>query len=444
LDIGAVDAPILLSLTRRVSMPVTAVVGAQWGDEGKGRIVDYLAQRADMVIRFQGGDNAGHTVVNDHGKFALHLAPSGIFNPATQCVVGTGTVVNLDFLIEELAGLEAAGIDIRNLVVDSRAHLILPFHRQLDGAEEASRAAGWEVGTTKRGIGPVYADKASRQGIRAGDILDSVRLRVRLQMLLPLKNRELAYYGLPEVTIDELMARCEGWRAAMGHRIIDTLPLIRNAVRDGKRVVLEGQLGVMRDLDWGIYPYTTSSSPTAGGACVGAGVPPRAIDEVLGIVKAYSTSVGGGPFPTELTGEVGKKLREVGEEYGATTGRPRRCGWFDGVAIGYASWLNGFTSIAVTKLDILDTFDTLLICTGYRLGDEVIDYVPETAIQEKVVPIYEAWPGWLSDTSHVRTWDDLPDAAQAYVNRIAELAGAPVRFISVGPERGQIVVMQAR
>jgi adenylosuccinate synthase len=422
-------------------MSVTAVVGAQWGDEGKGRIVDYLAQRADMVIRFQGGDNAGHTVVNDHGKFALHLVPSGIFNPSTQCVIGTGAVVNFDVLMEEMAGLRDAGIDVSNLVVDCRAHVILPFHRQLDGAEEASRAAGWEVGTTKRGIGPVYADKASRQGIRTGDILDPERLRIRLQMLLPLKNRELVYYGLPEVTVDELMVRCDGWREALGYRIVDALPLIRNAVRGGKQVVLEGQLGVMRDLDWGIYPYTTSSSPTAGGGCAGAGVPPRAIDQVLGIVKAYSTSVGGGPFPTELTGEVGEKLREVGEEYGATTGRPRRCGWFDGVAIGYASWLNGFTSIAVTKLDILDTFETLKICTGYRLGDEIIDYVPETAIQEQVEPIYETWPGWLSDTSQARTWQDLPEKAQAYVNRLAELAGAPVRFISVGPERGQIVVL---
>jgi adenylosuccinate synthase len=422
-------------------MPVTAVVGAQWGDEGKGRIVDYLAQRADVVIRFQGGDNAGHTVVNAYGKFALHLVPSGIFNPATECVIGAGTVVNLDFLIEELAGLREAGIDVQNVVVDCRAHLIFPFHRQLDGAEEASRAEGWEVGTTKRGIGPVYADKAGRQGIRAGDILDPERLRVRLEMLLPVKNRELGHYGLPEITVDDLMAMCARWRAQVGARIVDTLPLIRNAVRDGKRVVLEGQLGVMRDLDWGIYPYTTSSSPTAGGGCVGAGVPPRAIDEVLGIVKAYSTSVGGGPFPTELTGEVGEKLREVGDEYGATTGRPRRCGWFDGVAIGYASWLNGFTSIAVTKLDILDAFETLLICTGYRLGDTIIDYVPETALQEQVEPIYEIWPGWLSDTTHTRTWEDLPQEARAYVARIAELAGAPVRFISVGPGRDQIVVM---
>lgn len=422
-------------------MPVTAVVGAQWGDEGKGRIVDYLGQRADLVIRFQGGDNAGHTVVNDYGKFALHLIPSGIFNPKTVNLLGTGTVVNFDKLLEELDNLEAAGVDVENLYVDCRAHLILPIHRMLDGAEEASRKKGWEVGTTKRGIGPTYSDKSGRHGIRVGDILDPGRLRTRLEMLLPRKNRQLAYYGLPEVTVDDFMTLCAMWRSKVEHRIIDALPLVRDAVRDGKRVLLEGQLGVMRDLDWGIYPYTTSSSPTAGGACVGAGIPPRAIDEVLGIVKVYSTSVGGGPFPTELLDEMGEKLRTEGDEYGATTGRPRRCGWFDGVAIGYAGWLNGFTGIAVTKLDILDNFERLKICTGYRLGDEVLDHVPDTAIQEKVEPIYEEWPGWLSDTTKVRQWEDLPEKAQAYIERIGELAGVPVRFVSVGPERDQIIVM---
>ncbi len=422
-------------------MPVTAVVGAQWGDEGKGRIVDYLAQRADLVIRFQGGDNAGHTVLNDYGKFALHLIPSGIFNPATRCLVGAGTVANLDTLVEEMEKLQEAGVDVSNLIVDLRAHLVLPFHRQLDGAEEAARKEGWEVGTTKRGIGPTYSDKAARHGIRVGDILDPDRLRQRLEMLIPRKNRDLAFFGLPEVTVDELMAQCATWREKLGDCIVDALPIVRDAVRSGQRVLLEGQLGVMRDLDWGIYPYTTSSSPTAGGACVGAGIPPSAIDDVLGIVKAYSTSVGGGPFPTELTDDMGEKLRQEGEEFGATTGRPRRCGWFDGVAIGYASWLNGFTGIAVTKIDILDAFETLKICVGYRLGDEVLDHVPDTPIQEKVEPIYETWPGWLSDTRKVRRWEELPVEAQAYIERIAELAGAPVRFVSVGPERDQIIVM---
>ena len=422
-------------------MSVTAIVGAQWGDEGKGRVVDYLAQDADLVIRFQGGDNAGHTVVNEYGKFALHIIPSGIFNPRTTCLVGAGTVVNFDVMAQELEALEAAGVDTGHLVVDMRAHLIFPFHRQLDGAEEAARKGGWAVGTTKRGIGPAYADKAARQGIRVGEILRPDRLRARLEMLLPRKNRELAFFGLPEVSVEEMMELCAGWRERFAERIVDAVPLVRDAVRAGRKVLLEGQLGVMRDLDWGIYPFTTSSSPTAGGACVGAGIPPQAIDHVLGVVKAYSTSVGGGPFPTELKDETGDRLREIGGEYGATTGRPRRCGWFDGVAIGYASWLNGFTGIAVTKLDVLDTFEQISLCVGYRLGGRTLDYVPDTATQEEVTPLYETWPGWMCETGGCRRWEELPANAQNYLRRIEELAGAPIRYVSVGPERHQIIVV---
>jgi adenylosuccinate synthase len=433
-------------------MTVTAIVGAQWGDEGKGRTVDYMAQTADMVIRFQGGDNAGHTVVNDLGIWKLHIVPSGIFNPQTICLVGTGTVVNFDIMVEEMAYLEEAGVDTGKLIVDKRAHLILPLHRRLDGAEENARAEGWAVGTTKRGIGPTYADKAARQGIRVGDILRPDRLRARLEMLIPRKNRDLAFFGQPQASVEELMALCAGWRDKVGHRIVDAMPLVRDAVRGGKKVLLEGQLGVMRDLDWGIYPYSTSSSPTAGGACVGAGIPPRAIDHVLGVVKSFSTSVGGGPFPTELEGDLADKLRtagpEVGHEFGATTGRPRRCGWFDGIAVGYASWLNGFTGISVTKLDVLDEFESLKVCVGYRLqGDAgqdttVLDYVPDTATQERVEPIYETYPGWMTPTSECRTWEALPPNAQRYLQRIEELAGAPIWFISVGPRREQMIVVR--
>jgi adenylosuccinate synthase len=432
-------------------MPVTAVVGAQWGDEGKGRTVDYLAQDADLVIRFQGGDNAGHTVVNDTGEWKLHIVPSGIFNPRATCLVGAGTVVNFDTMEEELAPLEAAGIDTSALFIDVRAHLILPLHRQLDGAEEDARKAGWAVGTTKRGIGPTYADKASRQGIRVGDLLRPDRLRTRLEMLVPVKNRELAHYGLPGTSVDELMDICAGWRDRMGHRIVDAVPLVRDAIRQDKNVLLEGQLGVMRDLDWGIYPYSTSSSPTAGGACVGAGIPPSAITDVLGVVKAFSTSVGGGPFPTELEGDLADRLRtagpEIGHEFGATTGRPRRCGWFDGVAVGYASWLNGFTGISVTKLDVLDEFESLQVCSGYRIhlddgSDEILDYVPDTATQEEVQPVYETMPGWQSPTSNCRTWSELPPNAQRYLKRIEELAGAPIWYVSVGPKREQMVVVR--
>jgi adenylosuccinate synthase len=422
------------------------VVGAQWGDEGKGRLVDYMAAQADMVIRFQGGDNAGHTVVNDYGRFALHLIPCGIFNPQVRCLLGAGTVVNLNTVDEEVAQLNAAGVDTANLWIDLRAHLIWPYHRLLDGAEEDRRkqGAGGEgeaMGTTRRGIGPVYADKHAYHGIRAGDLHHPDMLRQRLELILPLKNRELSFYDLDQFTVDGLTKMAADWRARHGERIVDTLPWIRDAVKGKQRVLLEGQLGIGRGVNWGMYPYTTASSPTAGGACIGAGLPPRAIDEVLGVVKAYSTSVGGGPFPTELYDEWGIMLQEIGREFGATTGRPRRCGWFDGVAISYASWINGFTGIAVTKLDVLDHFESIQLCTGYRLGSRVLDYVPDTATQALVEPVYETWSGWRVDTSSCRNWDDLPRAARNYLRRIEELAGAPIRFVSVGPERSQIIVV---
>jgi adenylosuccinate synthase len=421
------------------------VVGAQWGDEGKGRVVDYLAARAGMVIRFQGGDNAGHTVVNDHGRFALHLTPCGIFYPHVRNLLGSGTVVNLDTVGEEQTLLQAAGVDTGNYWIDVRAHLIWPYHRLLDGAEEDRRKrdveGGEEMGTTRRGIGPVYADKHSYNGIRAGDLHHPDLLRQRLDLVLPIKNRQLAFYGLKQFSTDELMEQAAAWRARHGDRIVDTLPWVRDAVRDGERVMLEGQLGLGRDINWGIYPYTTASSPTSGGACVGAGIPPRAISGVLGVVKAYSTSVGGGPFPTELHDDQGVKLQEIGREYGATTGRPRRCGWFDGVGIGYASWINGFTGIAVTKLDVLDHFEEIKLCTGYRLGERVLDHVPDTVTQGLVEPVYETWPGWQVDTTGCRSWDDLPEAARAYLRRIEELAHAPIQFVSVGPERSQMVVV---
>jgi len=428
-------------------MPVTVVVGAQWGDEGKGRIVDYLAARADLVMRFQGGDNAGHTVVNEHGRFALHLIPCGIFYPHVRNILAAGTVVNLETVSLEVDDLEARGIDTANLWIDHRAHLIWPYHRLLDGAEEERRKAeageaGEEMGTTRRGIGPVYADKHAYNGIRAGDLHHPDLLRRRLEHVLPLKNRELAFYGLRQFTAGDLMDLAAAWRVAHGRRIVDTLPWVRDAVRQGQRIVLEGQLGIGRDIDWGIYPYTTSSSPTAGGAPAGAGIPPNAIDHVLGVVKAYSTSVGGGPFPTELFDEHGAMLQEIGREFGATTARQRRCGWFDAIAIAYASYLNGFTGIAVTKLDVLDHFEEIRLCTGYRLGDGLIDYVPDTATLAHVEPVYETWPGWRTDTSGCRAWDDLPPAAQRYLRRIEALAGAPIRFVSVGPERTQIVVVE--
>ena len=422
-------------------MTVTAVVGAQWGDEGKGRIIDFLAQQADMVLRFQGGDNAGHTVVNDLGTFALHLTPSGIFNPHTCCIIGTGAVVFPDALMEEMEVLAAAGVSLDNLWLSERAQLLMPYHRLLDGIEESHRADDKKIGTTKRGIGPAYADKAARCGLRLGDLKRPDYLRQRLEAVLARKNRLLASYDVEPLELAPLLSQALGWGEKLGPRIVDTLPLIKRAVREDQRVLLEGQLGVMRDLDWGIYPYVTSSNPVAGGACTGAGLPPRAIDEVIGVVKAYSTAVGAGPFPVELFDEAGEYLRKAGNEYGATTGRPRRCGWFDGVAIPHGTWLNGFTGIAVTKLDVLDGMDELKICVGYRLGDEEITGVPVTPVYEQVTPVYESWPGWKTSTRDARVWDDLPAEAQAYLARISELAGVPIRFVSVGPERDRLIVL---
>ena len=421
-------------------MSVISIIGAQWGDEGKGRIVDYLATDADVVIRYQGGDNAGHTVVNEYGKFALHIVPSGIFNPKAISIVGVGAVVNFDTMQGELAGIPAELH--RNLRIDVRAHLIMPYHCLLDGAEEARRSAHDKIGTTKRGIGPCYSDKAAREGIRAGEILDPEGLRAHLEKILPKKNRELEYYGLQQFTVDELMDKCAYWAKIFGSRIVDTIPIVREATacKDSK-VVLEGQLGIMRDLDWGIYPYTTSSNPTSGGAANVSGIAPNRITDIIGVTKAYSTSVGGGPFVAELFDDDGKKLREIGAEYGATTGRPRRCGWLDAVALDYSSYINGFTSIAVTKMDVLDSFDEIKVCEAYDIDGKITRYLPDTKGQEKAKPVWKVFKGWKCDTTGCRKWEDLPKEAQEYVKAIGEYAHCPVSNVSVGPERDQIIIL---
>ena len=423
-------------------MPVTAVVGAQWGDEGKGRVVDYLGGQADMVIRFQGGDNAGHTVINHFGLFKLHILPAGIFNANTKCIVGAGTAVNPKNALVELAELDKAGVPSDNLFFDIRAHLVMPYHPQLDGLEEAARAKdGSVIGTTKRGIGPCYADKAARTGLRLGDLLRPDYLRKRIDTVLEGKNRTLRFFGADPIDPEALHAELLAVTEKFGPRIVDTLPMIRAAHQAKQRILLEGQLGIMRDLDWGIYPYVTSSNPSAGGVFSGAGLPPTALDKVIGVVKAYSTAVGAGPFTTELFDDAGQKLRDVGKEYGATTGRPRRCGWFDGVAIKYAAWLNGFTSLAVTKLDVLDDFDELKICTHYEIDGERTENFPDTPDLERAKPVYETWPGWKTPTTEAKTWDALPENCRKYLERISELAGVPIQFVSVGPERDSLVVL---
>ena len=423
-------------------MSVTAIVGAQWGDEGKGRIIDYLAQAVDVVIRFQGGDNAGHTVINEYGKHALHLIPSGIFNPKTKNIIGSGCVVNPQSLLEEMGALTAAGVTLDNLWISNRAQIVLPYHRTLDVLEEASRGSD-TIGTTKRGIGPAYADKAARSGLRFGDLLQPDWLEARLDNALRTVNRKIEILGGEAVDGQALYARCLDYAAKLGGRIIDTVPVLRQALTNNEDILLEGQLGVMRDLDWGIYPYVTSSNPTAAFAASGAGLPARSIDRVIGVVKAYSTCVGDGPFPVELHDSEGEKLRTIGGEFGATTGRPRRCGWFDGVAINYAAWLNGMTGLAITKLDVLDNFATLKICIGYELPDGSIvrDTMPDTPVLNHVKPLYEEWAGWEVSTEECRHWADLPQAAQAYLNRLSELAGVRIDYVSVGAEREQMFVV---
>ncbi len=422
-------------------MAVNCVVGLQWGDEGKGRIVDYLAQDADIVIRYQGGDNAGHTVVNEYGKFGLHILPSGIFNPDTMNIVGAGTVVNFDRMHQEMEDIEKKiGRKLDNIFIDVRAHVILPYHMALDGAEEGKRAEKDKIGTTKRGIGPCYQDKAARSGIRAGDLLNPDFLRKRLEANLSKKNRELEYYGLDTYTLDGLISKCEAWKNEFGAHIIDTTTVVREAVQGGRKILLEGQLGIMRDNDWGIYPYSTSSNPTSSGACNGAGIPPRAISRVYGVAKAYSTSVGGGPYMTELFDRDGEKLRDIGHEYGVTTGRPRRCGWFDAVAADYACYMNGVTDVCLTKIDVLDTFPVIKVCTGYTIDGEHYSYLPDTCLQEKAQPVYREFEGWMEDTTGCRTWESLPEKCRSYILEVEKLIGSPITLISVGPERDQLII----
>ena len=419
-------------------MSVTAVVGAQWGDEGKGRVIDYLAGGAALVVRCQGGDNAGHTVVNDKGTFKLHLIPSGIFAAACVSVLGAGTVVNPAALLSEMDELRQAGLTLDNFRIDRRAHVLLPYHRELDGLEDERRGKA-SIGTTKRGIGPAYSDKAARSGVRMGDLLDPAYLEARLRLTLDARNDRLREFGRPPVTLDALLTQAAAWAERLRPYIVDSLPLVRDAVRAGQPVILEGQLAALRDLDWGTYPYVTSSNPTAAGLCQGAGLAPRYLNDVIGVAKVYTTSVGTGPLPTELHDAYGERLRDVGREFGASTGRPRRCGWYDAVAVGHSAWLNGFSHLALTKLDVLDGWDEIRVCVAYELDGHRLTALPDTPVMERVAPIYETWPGWREPTTGARQWSELPPAAQRYIERLAELADTPVRFVSVGPQREAMI-----
>ncbi len=415
-------------------------MGGQWGDEGKGKLTDALASTAAMVVRANGGSNAGHTVKTDQGTFKLHLVPSGILNDAVTCVIGAGVVIDLETLVQELDELASRGIDTSNLRISDRAHLVLPYHPKLDQLEE-SRREGDEIGTTLRGNGPAYADKVSRHGLRVCDLTDASNLRRKLAVEIDAKNRLFdRFYNAPPVDFDDLYQNLSDWGERLAPFITPTEVLVQDAISDGKQVIVECAQGAMLDIDYGTYPYVTSSSPTAAGACQGAGVAPTQVDRVLGVYKAYSTRVGAGPMPTELNDDTGELIRRRGNEYGTTTGRPRRTGWFDGVAARQSGRLNGVTEIAVTLLDVLDAFDEIKIATGYKTPSGDLTHVPALLDRlEDATAVWESLPGWNSDTTSARSWGELPDAAIKYLDRLQQQIGAPVRYVGVGPAREQLI-----
>jgi adenylosuccinate synthase len=424
-------------------MTTVIAVGAQWGDEGKGKIVDWLSPQADLVARFQGGNNAGHTLVVNGEQTILHVVPSGILHQGSVNLVGPGVVVDPEVLLEEIDDLSRRGVlgDPSRLRVSGRAHVILPWHTALDKArEEALR--GKAIGTTGRGIGPAYEDKVARRGVRVADLLQADSLAEKLEALGAIKNFELSeYYRWKPVDASEVYARCVEWGKRLSPYVDHTGRILERSLREGKNVLFEGAQGTFLDIDHGTYPYVTSTNCVAGAVCTGSGVGPTRIDRVLGITKAYTTRVGGGPFPTEQTGESGEALRRVGEEFGATTGRPRRCGWLDTVMLRESATVNGITDLALNKLDVLTGVREIPIATAYRIDGKLTDDFPMTLDEVvRAEPIYEASPGWTQDISGTRRYEDLPDNARRYVDRVESLADVPVALISVGPGRDETIV----
>ncbi len=421
-------------------MSISVLVGVQWGDEGKGKIIDVLTRDVDVVARFQGGNNAGHTVEIGDEKYVLHLVPSGIFRDETLCVIGNGVVVAPDALKSEISDLQERGIDISpaKLEVSSRCHLILPYHRLMDEVREARRSSGNKIGTTKRGIGPAYADKASRTGIRAVELADLARLEERFRAQTEYYNSIFAGIGVEQLDVDAEWEALKTAAEFIAPYVKDTVLTVNRAASQGKNILFEGAQGMWLDVDYGTYPFVTSSNTTSGGACTGTGLSPKYIDNVVGVMKAYTTRVGAGPFPTELFDEMGEELRRVGGEFGATTGRPRRCGWFDAVSSRYSCMVNGVDELAITKLDVLDGFDEIPVCVAYDLdGKKVTDMPSDTRDITSAKPIYESMPGWKASTSDARSLDELPDNARRYLDRISELVEAKVGIVSVGPNRDQ-------
>jgi adenylosuccinate synthase len=425
-------------------MSVVAIIGAQWGDEGKGKIVDHLAEKVALTIRFSGGPNAGHTVVNQFGEFRLHLVPSGIFYPQALCLIGSGVVISPPVLLEELAQLELNGIDTSRLIISDRAHLIMPYHTLFDRLEEEARGKQ-ALGTTRTGVGPAYTDKVARLGIRAGDLLDRERLYQRLDFVLKQKNAILTkIYSASPLSLNEVYRQCCQWGEQLSPFIKPIEPIIQQVSEREENILLEGAQGALLDIDFGTYPYVTSTSTTAGGACIGTGITPTKISHIIGIFKAYTTRVGGGPMPTELIGEEGELIRQRGHEFGATTGRPRRCGWFDTVAARLSTEVNGFTGAVLTRLDILDCFATIKICIGYQFDGQTLNHFPSnTAILERCQPVYHELPGWQTPIGQLRRFEDLPQPAQNYVTRLEELINCPIDIISVGPRREETITVRA-
>ncbi len=423
-------------------MANTILVGAQWGDEGKGKIIDVLTEEADMVVRSQGGNNAGHTVLIGKQKYVLHLVPSGILRGRKKCVIGNGVVVDPLGLVKEIEGLEALGVRVDGkMFVSDAAHIVLPYHKLLDEQRETRKGRN-KIGTTKRGIGPAYADKASRTGIRMLDLVDPERFEKVLRQRLKENNAVLKAFGAKPLSFAKVH---KDYRAA-GDRlqglVTNTVVLLNRALRQKKRILFEGAQGTFLDIDHGTYPYVTSSNTTAGGACTGSGVPPHRMDRVVGVMKAYTTRVGEGPFPTESE-EVGDLLHGMGREFGATTGRARRCGWFDAVLARHAGMVNGFDHLAITNLDGLDSVERIRVCVAYRRGGRKIDYVPTDArALEECEPVYREFPGWRASTMSAKSWKDLPTRARQYLEAIASLVGAPAMIVSVGPARDETIFVK--
>ena len=422
-------------------MSVSVVIGSQWGDEGKGKIVDLLSKESDIVARYQGGANAGHTICWGDKTVVLHLVPSGIFNEDTTCVIGNGVVIDPVAILKEINTIRSEGYDVEGrLLISHNAHLIMPYHKKIEEARERSRS-GNAIGTTGRGIGPAYVDKFARTGIRVVDLLDRDVLRAKLKRSIEEKNAILkGVYGAAELNVESLIEEYVEFDKLIDPYVTDTAQYLCNAIAEGKQIMAEGAQGSLLDVDFGTYPYVTSSHPTVGGSCTGLGIPPTAVNRVIGIVKAYCTRVGNGPFTTELEDDIGRQLQEVGHEFGATTGRPRRCGWLDLVALKYTALINGFTELAITKLDVMSGIDELKICTAYRYdGKETTRFPSEVQTLERVEPVYTTMPGWKEDIVGINRFEDLPQAAQSYLQFVANQTGVGISMISTGPKRSQTI-----